>query len=228
MRFSAPFILTLLAAGCSARPATAPPAPAPADAGLEQRLQAATALKTTARLVFKWSMTDRDMRFGGEGAVRMQAPDRVRLDMFGPRGETLLAAALVGNELRIPPGPLAEMARRMLPAPDLMWSWMGVFKRPPNAALTSTRREADKQILVYQAGEESWIFDFVDDRLVRAEWQGAQGGKQTVEIKNYNARGVPSLLSYRDWREFREMNIELSQFHDAESFPADTWLPGVR
>ena len=223
MRIARLIILTALAA-CA--PKAVPPAQV--DPNIEQTVLAATALKTTARLVFNWSMSDRDVRFSGEGAVRVQAPDRARLDMFGPRGETLLAAAIVNNDLRIPPGPLAELAKKMLPAPDLMWAWMGVVKRPPNSELVNARRDGATTVLEYRLGEERWIFTLQENRLQRAEWQGPQAGRQTVEIKNYHARGVPSQIAYRDWREFREMNIELSQVHDAESFPADTWLPGIR
>src|SRR5215207_7239487 len=45
---------------------------------------------------FSWSLEEGGSRASGRGVVRVEAPERIRLDLFGPRGETYLVAALNG------------------------------------------------------------------------------------------------------------------------------------
>lgn len=217
-------ILTALAtAGCAGAGGVGS-LPTTVDAGAEAAAVAATALKTPLRVIFAWNVQDRDARFSGEGAARVEAPYKARLDLFGPHGVTLLSAAVVDFELRMPPGAPANL----LPPPTLLWSVIGVFRAPQNAQLVSAQRDSVKSTLQYRAGAEVWTFKFARGRLTDAEWQGPDQGRQTVEIKGYHARGVPSQVVYRDWREFRELTLQLNEVFDAQSFPADTWTPGVR
>ena len=224
MRFSAFAILVAgVTSGCASGGTTGA-LPKTVDAGAETAAVAATALRSPLRLVFGWSVQDRDARFAGDGAARLEAPYKARLDLFGPHGVTLLSAAVVDFELRMPPGAPANL----LPPPTLMWSVIGVFRAPQGAALVSAQRDSVKSTLQYRAGDEVWTFKLERGQLSHVEWQGPNQGRQTVEIKGYHARGVPSQVVYRDWREFRELTLELNEVHDAQSFPADTWTPGVR
>ncbi|HSL68871.1 MAG TPA: hypothetical protein VK864_01450 [Longimicrobiales bacterium] len=212
---------TMVLSGCAARAASV----GPVDPAAEQAASAATALKRRLRIVFEWTLQDRDARFSGEGATRIEPPYQARLDLFGPRGEAYLSAALVDFELRLPPGAPADV----LPPPPMLWSVLGVFRAPPSAQLIGVKRDSAQMELQYRAGDETWIFALRGDRLQRAEWQGPAQGRQTVEISSYDARGLPSRVVYRDWRAFRELTVTLSQAYEVDTaFPPETWTPGNR
>lgn len=174
-------------------------------------------------MVFHWGLTERDGRFSGDGVTRVAAPYRARLDLFGPRGETYLSAALVGMDLRIPQA--ANDAP--LPPPALFWSALGVFRPPPAATLVGTARDGSTLALEYARGEEHWRFQFRNNHLRHAEWQGPGKGRRTVELKGEGAFGLPRQAVYRDWIAFRELKLELREVEEVHGFPADTWRPGL-
>jgi hypothetical protein len=215
--------LTALAlAGCAGH---APPAvPAVIDPALEARAIQNTQLRSRLRLIFDWSLQDRDARFSGEGVTRLEPPDKARLDLFGPRGEGYLSAALVDFDLRLPPG----ADNNVLPPPALFWSVLGVFRAPAGAQLIGARGDSTAIELDYRAGDQTWNFKLSGGRLQRAEWQGPEQGRQTVEIKQHGARDLPARVVYRDWRAFRELTLTLTQVYDAEPFPPEIWQPGIR
>jgi hypothetical protein len=197
----------------------------PVNQSLEPAAVSATEPKQRLRLVFDWSLQERDAKFSGSGAIRSEPPYHVRLDLFGPRGEGYLSAALVDFDLRMPPGAPSEI----LPPAAMLWSVFGVFRPPQGAQLVSTKTTSDTNELVYRAGDQSWTFTLTNNRLARSEWNGPAQGRQTVEVRAYGIRGLPSQVVYRDWRAFRELSVTLTQVSDvAEPFPPDTWTPGVR
>src|SRR5690606_772886 len=132
------------------------------------------------RVLFDWTLTERDARFTGKGVARVQSPYHARLDLFGPRGEGYLAAALVGMELRLPPR--AAAASLPVPPPPLFWTALGVFRPPAAGVLVETLQDGDRLRLRYQEDESSWTFEFAGDALRRAEWMHPRTGRQTVEI----------------------------------------------
>jgi hypothetical protein len=213
--------LQVSVSACAAQTRSMPAAP---DSVLEASAVARTQLRTPLRLVFDWSLQDRDARFSGEGATRLEPPYRARLDLFGPRGEEYLSAALVDFDLRLPPGATAEV----LPPPALFWSVLGVFRAPEGAQLVGARGDSSASELRYRAGDQTWTFVLEQGRLQRAEWQGPAQGRQTVEIREYGQRDLPGRVVYRDWRAFRELTLTLNQVYDAQPFPAEIWTPGVR
>ncbi|MGH7469988.1 MAG: hypothetical protein ACRENP_18720 [Longimicrobiales bacterium] len=211
----------MLLASCAARPQSPS---GEADPAAEARAVQSTQLRAPLRLIFAWSLQDRDARFAGEGVTRLEPPYRARLDLFGPRGEGYLSAALVDFDLRLPPGTTSEV----LPPPALFWTVLGVFRAPQSARLVSTRGDSTTSELVYRAGNQTWTFSLVNGRLQRAEWQGPEQGRQTVEIKEFGERDLPARVVYRDWRAFRELSLTLTRVYDAESFPPEIWTPGAR
>jgi hypothetical protein len=213
--------LLLLAPACASNAQVATTA---IDPTLESRVTQSTQLRSRLRVVFNWSLQDRDARFSGEGVTRLEPPNKARLDLFGPRGEGYLSAALVDFELRLPPGAAADI----LPPPALFWSVLGVFRAPQGAQLVGASGDSASSELRYRAGDQSWVFSVANGRLRRAEWQGPAQGRQTVEIAEYGARDLPARVVYRDWRAFRELTITLTQVHDANPFPPDIWTPGSR
>jgi hypothetical protein len=69
-----------------------------ADPAVATRLDAATAPTRRLHVVFEWNMTDREFRIGGRGVLRVDSAARARVDLFGPRGETLAAAIVESAE----------------------------------------------------------------------------------------------------------------------------------
>lgn len=210
----------LLLAACAG---TAPPAtPSTIQPGVEEWAVNTTRPDDRLRLVFDWSLQEEQARFSGEGVARIDSGYRARLDLFGPRGETYLSAALVDDDLRLPPG----AATNVLPPPALLWSVLGVVRPPQGAELIGAEGDSSSARIAYRAGDERWIFELRNSMLVRAEWTGPSQGRQTVEIRERGQRNLPSRVVYRDWRAFRELTLSLNQVNDAEPFPPETWTPG--
>jgi hypothetical protein len=97
-------VLSLLTlTGCGAGGLQAPGGqPVPDPAGFAAELRASTVPAGPQQVNFGWTLDERGSRVRGRGVVRSEAPRRIRLDLFGPRGETYLMAALVEGEYRLP------------------------------------------------------------------------------------------------------------------------------
>ena len=208
-----------LLAGC----ASATPPAGTIEPGVEEQAVAVTRPENRLHVTFNWTFTEQQSRFSGEGATRLEPPYKARLDLFGPRGEAYISAALVEYELRLPPGAAADL----LPPPTLLWSALGVLLPPQGATLTLATRTGASAQLEYRDSNGRWRFSLENDRLRRAEWEGGEGGgRRTVEIRAWGERNVPSQVVYRDWLAFRELTLTLNQVEDADPFPPDTWYPG--
>lgn len=172
--------------------------------------------------MFAWTFSEQSARFNGRGSTRVEPPYRARLDLFGPRGETYLAAATVGDELRLPP----NMPANLIPPVALLWSAMGVLRVPEGATLELTHQSGDTLTVGYARAEERWRFRAVQGRLQYVEWNGPGAGRRTVELRGAAAHGLPQVAVYRDWAAFRELTLTLEQVNEVQAFPPDTWYPG--
>jgi hypothetical protein len=215
---TAPLLLACASAGGPAPGSVA----APVDPAAAAAAERATALDATLHIVFDWSFTERDARFSGRGVTRFAPPERARLDLFGPRDETVLSAALVDMDLRLPPAAGAVP----LPPASLMWSLLGMFRPPAGADLTASRTTGTTTELTYQRGGERWTFRIEGDALRSAEWVGAGQSRRTVDLEGEGSHGLPRQAVYRDHREFRELRVNLSEATVVDGFPADIWTVG--
>ncbi len=219
------FIFALIVAGCA--PALPPADPgAPLQPQLAQQLADSTSLRRPLHIVFAWNFTEENARFSGRGATRVEPPYRARLDLFGPRGETYLAAAAVGDELRLPPA-MAPGLRAVVPPVALLWSALGVLRAPEGATLELTQQRGDTLIIGYVRADEHWRFRAVAGRLQYVEWNGPNAGRRTVELRGSGEYHLPAVAVYRDWAAFRELTLTLEEVNEAASFPPDTWHPGL-
>src|SRR5687768_1387011 len=130
-RLLAPLALTALAAACGAPPPPPPAAPTVDAAELALRLEARGRIEEPIRIMFEWSLSDRDARFRGRGVARVEPPYKARLDLFLASGETAVRAALVGDELRLPRG----APEGLVPPAEMLWGTLGVFKPSIDARL---------------------------------------------------------------------------------------------
>lgn len=198
-----------------------PPQTQPPSAQLAQSLADSTAVERSLHLIFSWTFTEQSARFTGKGSTRVEPPYKARLDLFGPRGETYLAAAAVGDELRLPPGAPANL----IPPVALLWSALGVFRAPAGATLELTHQAGDTLLVGYALANERWRFRSIRGRLQYVEWNGPNAGRRTVELRGTAAHELPAVAVYRDWAAFRELTLTLDQVNEVTSFSPDIWDP---
>jgi hypothetical protein len=213
---------SLMLAGCAPAMNGAEPQET-ADPALALAMAEATAPKSPQHIIFDWTLRERDARFSGRGAARVAPAYRARLDLFGPRGEGYMSAVLIGTDLQL--GRAAD-ASGELPPPELLWTVLGTFHPPERAVLLSTRQQGTVLRLEYGLDGQRWRFRFEDGRLRHAEWDAGRAGRRTVELRGETTGGLPREALYRDWIEFRELNLTLDQVHDVDDFPPDTWTIG--
>lgn len=187
------------------------------------RLVKATAPDRPLWIVFDWTAQEREGRFSGRGVARAQDPYSARLDLFGPRGESYLTAAVVESELRLPP----NLAPEMVPPVPVLWAVLGVFLPPTGADLVGVTSNGDDQRIEFARGDERWRFDFVGDRLRSVEWRAGRGERRTVELRGEGPFGLPNEAVYRDWAAFTELNLKLDEVEHVEPFSPDVWDPGA-
>jgi hypothetical protein len=214
--------IALATAGCASGGASAGPQAGPPVQEYATEAERATAPAQPLHIVFSWSLQERDGRFSGRGSTRMEPPGRARLDLFGPRGETYLSAALVDTVLRLPP----NVQDAPLPPAGLLWAALGIFRPPAGARLTGSARTGATTRLDYARGEERWTFRLEGDQLRYAEWVGPGDGRRTVELEGSGANRIPQRAVYRDWPAFRELRLTLEEVNATNGFPADIWEIG--
>lgn len=217
-------LLAALAACAPAGPPAAapPPAGAPADAArLEAELRRATVPAGPRRAEFAWELDEAGARFRGRGVARYEAPERFRLDLFGPRGETYLAAALVGDEARVPPG-LGE--RFALPSPALLWAAVGVVRPPAGAQLAGAAEQEGAVTLRYRMADGDELeYRARGGRLESLRRTRGRGVAESVDL-DYEG-GAVSRAVYRDWAAYRSLTLNVETHEDAAPFDEATWSP---
>lgn len=221
-RISAGTVLAVLSAcGGALRPAATP-----ATASAEP-LAAATFARVLAertiparpqRIAFTWELDEAGARFRGAGVARVAPPDRIRLDLFGPRGETYLAAALVGDSLRMP---AAVAGRIELPPPMLLWSALGMLRLPAGAAPLSVSVTGADTLLRVRLDADA-VADFrVAGGELRAARRLVSGGVRESVERSRSGGSVRAV--YRDWVAYRTLTLTLTSASEVDAFPGDTW-----
>ncbi len=207
----------LAAAACSTR-SEAPNRPIVPE--LEVEVVRATAPEAPLHILFDWTAREPDARFTGRGVARVEPPYRARLDLFGPRGEGYLSAAVVDGDLRMP----RNVAPNAVPPAPLLWSVLGVVLPPDRATLVGASRDGDETRLDFEREGERWMFLLKAGRLRRTEWN-ARGRRYTVELEGTGPHGLPRKAVYRDWAAFTELTLELDEVERVEPFAPEIWTP---
>ena len=222
-------LITLAAlAGCGAPPAAAngpaPEAAAPGQdmAAIAAQVQRATLPSSPRQANFTWALDESGARFNGRGVARFRAPDRFRLDLFGPRGETYLAAALVDETPRVPAA-LAQQ-RLTLPSPALLWGVVGVV-RPPSTARLVSAAAGETTVLRYDLGDQGTLEYRVRGSALQSVRRVRGGGVQESIDLEHASNGAIRSARYREWIALRTLNLTLESTNDVASFPEDIWSP---
>jgi hypothetical protein len=221
-------VLLLGVSGCAVGRLGEPTGEPVADPqAFELELRRTTLPTGPQQVTFAWTLNEQGSRVQGRGVVRLEAPERIRLDLFGPRGETYLIAALVGDEYRLPAQATGAVA---LPSPSLLWAALGVLEPPRGAQLSSATQADGRAHLRYQGqGDEIFAFAFEESaegsyRLTRIERAGRQGVIETVNVDRA-ADGAITRTRYRDWAEYRDLTLEVEAMREAPPFPGNIWRP---
>ncbi|MQA89108.1 MAG: hypothetical protein GEU90_02555, partial [Gemmatimonas sp.] len=206
-----PILLGILGAssavsGCAASRLGGPVGEVAADpAALETEIASTTTPASPLQVNFGWTLNEGGSRVNGRGVVRFEAPERARLDLFGPRGETYLMAALVDEEYRLPPG-AADTA--VLPSPSLLWSAVGVLRPPADARLESaTTTDMSADLRYRTPNGEIFAYTFTRDpaadsfALTRLERAAGRGVIESVNVDR-DGDGTISRTRYRNWSEY--------------------------
>lgn len=188
-----------------------------------ESLERSTRLTEPTRIDFTWRLNEAGDRLSGVGVARVEPPYMARLDLFLDNGESVLSAALVGDDLRLPPGG----RRDVLPPTDLMWATLGVF-RPVHGTrlLAGDRLEDGAQRLRYAYDDGAELhFEVVDDSLRALEVVDGGSVVEWVRLVSTDGR-YPRSATYRNVADFRELEITRTEVRGAEPFDPEIWNPG--
>lgn len=229
MRHSASFgfVVASLLAVAACAPGVAAPAGAPAadPAALARALTTATIPAQPEQIGFGWELSESGSKLRGRGVARIEAPQRARLDLFGPRGESYLAAALVNGEFRLPGGASPAIP---LPSQALLWAAVGVIQPPQGAALEGATTTDSVAVVRYRAanGEEFRyrIRTAPAPTLVQLERIGGSGVLETVTIDR-GSDGRLQQVRYRDWAAYRDLTLDVESIKHTTGFSDEIWRP---
>ncbi|MEQ1855950.1 MAG: hypothetical protein ABL963_05725 [Longimicrobiales bacterium] len=192
-------------------------------AGAAAELSDRTGLQEPLRILFAWELNDGGQRVEGRGVARVEPPYRARLDLFLDNGETVVSAALVDGELRLPPGSPDDI----LPPPDLMWGALGIF-RPlgPAQLLGADRLEGEGVRLRYAYTEGKEIHYGVEQGLL-STLELLDGGRvvQRVDVAPTRSERYPVEATYRNLAAFRELRLRRESLSVVAPFDPEIWNP---
>jgi hypothetical protein len=174
------------------------------------------------RLVFSWAAQEPSFRASGEGVIRMEPPYRARMDLFAGNGEGVARAALVDDELRLPPEPIEVL----IPPPAMFWATLGVFRPGPGAALLGANPTEGGTRLRYGFADGTRLhYEFEGRRIRKVEMLRNDQVEEEVLVTWDPEFTVPSQARYRKMRETREIRLSLESIENVEAYPPDIWLP---
>lgn len=226
-RSAMPALTAVLAlAGCAGASVAPAGEPLPDPAATAAALVSATAATERSQITFNWTLEESGSRVRGRGVVRLQAPDRLRLDLFGPRNETYLSAALLGGEPRLPASAPADVP---IPSPALLWAGLGVVRPPDGAVVEGASSSGDDTILRYREPGGGDLYEYVVQtspapRLRQLQRVGPRGPIETVRLERSDAGDI-TRATYRDWSAFRDLTLEIESRTPADAFDESIWTP---
>jgi len=213
-------ISALVVSGCARGEALVPVSPADARQTAEGAAELSR-LDGPYSLYFDWAATEAGLRMRGQGVARIQPPHHARLDLFTNRGERIAVAALVGDEVRIPPG-----APDILPPHALLWGVLGVFRPGEESELTTgAHRGNDATDLWYRLPEDEELLYRLRNFRIHAMEVRRQGRTQEELRLVHDGERFPTEATYRDLVRVLELRFTLERVEDASSFPSRIWNP---
>jgi len=220
-------VIAFAMVGC----ASAPPPP-PLDLGppFDQRAELAslvrrTAVSTPTEIRFEWTAAEPGpQRATGRGVARIQGPENARLDLFLSNGEPVLVAALVGEDLRIPPGIDGSMA----PPPLMLWALLGVFRQSSNLMIVDGSRSPDGGVGLSLRTQVGGEYEVLSQGGTLTLMERTEAGRliEDVQIEPGTDYRFPKTARYRHYPNNRELSVTTISVRTVDHFPPDTWNPG--
>jgi len=179
--------------------------------------------ESPVQITFDFRLREADLRFTGQGVARVQPPYRVRIDLFSNQGEGLFTAALVGSDLRVPPGVPLDLA----PPPALLWAALGVFRPDRELRLSGGRDRGDGSVVLRFGSPtgEDLRFRLRDGTLERAEIREDGYLIEEVDLELDVDMGKVLETVYRNRALFVELTFTLKSEETVDSFPPEIWNP---
>ena len=206
-----------------AKPAPVVVAPAMDVEQESLRTEMATELPRPQRIDFDWRVSEEGLRLSGSGVARVEPPYRARLDLFLGNGERVAAAALVGSDLRLPPG----IGAQFIPPEHLLWGTLGVFRPGLGTALLGGETIDGQLRMRFRLENLDEVhYYMVDRRVLRVDM--LRGGNVIQDVRlTRDETGVPLEAVYRDLTAFRQLTISRKGVENVEPYPPDVWTPGM-
>ena len=218
-----PSMLTTM--GCAGSALQSAPALPRADLDAQVRIAGeASRIARPVQLTFAWRAREPDFRDSGIGVARVEPPDKARLDLFLDNGETAAIVALVGDDLRAP----AALPLELVPPPALLWAALGVF-RPGTGVETLEGRRTDTamELRFGLPGGNLLRFRMHDLRVVEAAvLRDGAVVERVVVAGSGEESAYPAEATYRNLRDYRELELRLESFEHVDPFPSHIWDPG--
>jgi hypothetical protein len=162
-------------------------------------------------IVFKWDYQEGEIAARGDGSIRTAAPDSARLDFFLGGGLGAGGAVLIGDSLR---APHADLVRRYVPPPPLMWAALGRLAIP---ALQDTVVRVDGDLTRADIGRPlQWRVAIKGDTLI--ELDHISDGKITESL----TRGENGTLTFQAPGARRTLRLTVVR-EEPGSFNASIW-----
>jgi len=164
------------------------------------------------QLVFQWEYSEPELVIRGEGVARIAAPDSARLDLFLAGGFGGGRALLIGDTLSAPG---ADLIRRYLPPPPLLWGALGRLAVP--SARDTAARVDGKTIRADIGRDPQWRITLLDSQLVRVE--RIEGGR----LQEWVERRPSGRIVYRHATGRRTLSISVNRTEELPGFDATIW-----
>ena len=162
-------------------------------------------------VVFRWDYQEGEIAARGDGSVRIAAPDSARLDFFLGGGLGAGAAILIGDSLRTP---RADLARRYIPPPPMMWAALGRLAIP---SLPDTVVRLDGSVIRADVGHPvQWRVAIRGDTLVGLDH--ISDGKIVETV----SRGANGVVIYEKPGSRRKLTLTTLR-EETGSFDASIW-----
>jgi hypothetical protein len=220
---------TLVAATAACTQRLPEPVPVADPGALAERLRVTGTPDQPQLIEFEWRYRGREGRFSGDGAVRVNPPDSVRLDLLGPGWSGVQSAILVGDRVHY----IGEQ-RIQLPPPTFMWTMLGTF-RPPADERPEAATRGDWSELTYAVSADETVTFLFDSAgaVVQAELKLDGSVVQTIKVEPGAGEGTgtyrwPKEARYRDLAEFHEVNIKVKAAREHEPFERRIYEPTPR
>ncbi|CAN5632992.1 hypothetical protein BH23GEM3_BH23GEM3_26650 [soil metagenome] len=217
----------VVSSGCVPRAGAPAGTPVPDPTAAAAELQRGSIPAGPRQAAFEWSLNEAGSRLSGRGVARFEAPERLRLDLFGPRGETYLSGALVGDEFRVPTGAAGSVS---LPSPTLLWGALGVVRPPSGAELLDAVATDEGTLVVRYRSAGGDTFEYhaaaagAAPLLTRVARPARGGVHEDLQLTRH-AGGELASTRYRDLAAYRELVLTFESVTDATSFPPNIWSP---